>query len=59
MATDEDWPISYADLSPYYDAVEDYVGISGAAEDNPALPDGHFLPPMAMTCGEELHARAR
>src|SRR5208283_4118767 len=50
----QDWPISYADLSPYYDTVEDYVGISGAAENNPALPDGHFLPPMVMTCGEEF-----
>ena len=22
----EDWPLSYADLAPYYDMVEDYVG---------------------------------
>jgi choline dehydrogenase-like flavoprotein len=49
----QDWPISYADLSPFYDIAEDYVGISGSQENNPALPDGHFLPPMAMTCGEE------
>jgi len=48
----QDWPFSYADLAPYYDIVEDYVGISGAAEENPALPDGRFLPPMKMTCGE-------
>jgi choline dehydrogenase-like flavoprotein len=47
-----DWPFSYKDLVPYYDLVEDYVGISGAAEGNDALPDGHFLPPMKMTCGE-------
>ncbi len=49
----QDWPISYADLSPYYDIAEDYVGISGAAEGNAALPDGHFLPPMKMSCGEQ------
>jgi choline dehydrogenase-like flavoprotein len=48
----QDWPISYADLAPYYDIAEDYVGISGAAEGDGALPDGHFLPPMKMTCGE-------
>src|SRR2546429_3299915 len=30
----DDWPISYADLAPYYDIVERYVGISGAAEGN-------------------------
>ncbi len=50
----EDWPISYADLAPYYDIVENYVGISGMAENNPALPDSRFLPPMKMTCGETL-----
>lgn len=47
-----DWPFSYKDIAPYYGLVEDYVGISGAAEGNDALPDGHFLPPMKMTCGE-------
>jgi choline dehydrogenase-like flavoprotein len=52
----KDWPISYKDLAPYYDRVEDYVGISGAAENDDALPDGHFLPPMKMTCGE-IHFR--
>jgi choline dehydrogenase-like flavoprotein len=47
-----DWPISYDELAPYYDLVEDYVGISGQAEGHPALPDSRLLPPMAMTCGE-------
>jgi len=54
----EDWPFSYKDLAPYYDLVERYVGISGAAEQNPTLPDGQFLPPMKMTCGE-VHLRDR
>ena len=49
---DVDWPISYADLAPHYDIVERYVGISGAAEKNEMLPDGQFLPPMKMSCGE-------
>jgi choline dehydrogenase-like flavoprotein len=48
----DDWPISYADLAPFYDIVEKYVGISGAAEGNEMLPDGQFLPPMKMSCGE-------
>jgi len=48
----EDWPLSYADLSPYYDIVERYVGISGDAEGVSELPDGQFLPGMPMTCGE-------
>lgn len=48
----EDWPISYSDLAPWYDKVESYIGVSGAAEGVPQLPDGKFLPPMSMTCGE-------
>ncbi len=48
----DDWPISYAELAPWYDKAEEFVGISGAAEGVPQLPDGKFLPPMAMTCGE-------
>jgi choline dehydrogenase-like flavoprotein len=52
----QDWPISYQELAPFYDLVEEYVGISGAPEGHIALPDGHFLPPMKMTCGE-LHLR--
>jgi len=47
-----DWPLDYKDLAPYYDIVEDYVGISGLAENVPELPDGKFQPAMAFTCAE-------
>jgi choline dehydrogenase-like flavoprotein len=47
-----DWPLGYADLAPYYDLVEQYVGISGLAEGVDELPDGQFLPPMPFTCSE-------
>ncbi len=30
-----DWPISYADLAPYYDLVEHEVGVSGRVIDHP------------------------
>jgi choline dehydrogenase-like flavoprotein len=50
----EDWPLSYADLAPYYDLVEEYVGITGMAEGVAALPDGRFQPPMGLTCAETL-----
>ena len=29
----DDWPISYEDLAPYYERVEDFVGISGSDEE--------------------------
>jgi choline dehydrogenase-like flavoprotein len=38
----EDWPISYADISPYYDKVDLYLGISGHKENLPYLPDSIF-----------------
>jgi glucoside 3-dehydrogenase (cytochrome c) catalytic subunit len=50
----EDWPLSYKDLAPYYDIVEEYVGITGIAEGVYELPDGNFQPPMGMTCVEQL-----
>jgi choline dehydrogenase-like flavoprotein len=54
----EDWPVSYSDLAPYYDKVDDFVGISGSYENLPQLPDGKFLPGMNLTCGEWLLKRA-
>jgi choline dehydrogenase-like flavoprotein len=51
-----DWPIRYADIEPWYDHVERFIGISGQKEGLPQLPDGQFLPPMAMNC-VELQAR--
>jgi choline dehydrogenase-like flavoprotein len=52
------WPLGYRDLAPYYDIVEDYVGISGLAEGVYELPDGRFLPPMPFTC-PEMRLRTR
>ncbi len=50
----ENWGIEHADLAPYYEKVERYIGISGIAEHLGQLPDSVFLPPMAFTCGERL-----
>jgi choline dehydrogenase-like flavoprotein len=48
-----DWPIRYADLEPWYDKVEDFVGVSGDIPDLPTLPKGRYLPPFEMNCAEE------
>lgn len=50
----DDWPVSYAEMTPYYEMVEKYAGISGQSEGLSQLPDSVFLPPMAMTCGEQI-----
>jgi choline dehydrogenase-like flavoprotein len=55
----ENWPLSYKDLEPYYDVVEEYVGVCGQAEGLSELPDGKFQPPMPLTCQETLLRNAR
>jgi choline dehydrogenase-like flavoprotein len=50
----ENWPFSYAELEPFYDRVESYIGVSGSREGLPQMPDGKFLPPMNLSCGEVL-----
>lgn len=45
-----DWPLSYADMKPYYDRVEQQVGVCGNYDRLQDLPDGIFLPPTPMKC---------
>jgi len=47
-----DWPVRYAEIAPWYDYVESFIGVSGRAEGLPQLPDGKFLPPMELNCVE-------
>jgi choline dehydrogenase-like flavoprotein len=49
------WPISYSELSPYYDQVEQLIGVCGGTDDSEVLPGSKFLqPPPAPRCGERL-----
>jgi choline dehydrogenase-like flavoprotein len=48
----EDWPISYADIAPYYDRVDEYLGISGVKENLPHLPDSLYQRPNRLTRSE-------
>ena len=49
-----DWPIRYKDLEPWYDKVEEFVGVAGSHEGLGQLPDGKYLPPFEMDCAEKL-----
>lgn len=53
-----DWAVSYADMKPYYDRVEGFIGVSAAMEGLPQFPDGVFLPPMALNCAETIFTAA-
>ena len=48
-----DWPIRYKDIAPWYDYIEEYIGVSGTNEDLDHYPDGKFLPPFDMNVVEK------
>ncbi len=53
------WPIRYKDIAPYYDRVEQLIGVCGGDDDQDSLPGSRFhLPAPAPRCGERLLTRA-
>jgi choline dehydrogenase-like flavoprotein len=56
---EEDWPISYEELAPYYERVEQMIGVCGNDDGLEILPAGkHYLPPLPMRCSERILKRA-
>ena len=53
-----DWPIRYADLAPWYDHVEKFIGVAGSKEGLPQLPDGQFLPEFGLNDAELMFKKA-
>lgn len=54
-----DWPIEYKDLAPYYDKCEQFIGVTGARENHPDLPDpDNFLPPANLKCPDHIIKRS-
>lgn len=53
------WPIRYKDIAPYYDKVEQLIGVCGGDDDQDSLPGSRYhLPAPAPRCGEVLLKRA-
>ncbi len=44
-----DWPVRYADIKPWYDKVEKFIGVSGQNLGIEQIPDGEFLTPLQLT----------
>jgi len=49
-----DWPIRYKDLAPWYNYVEEFIGVSGENVGLPQFPDGNYLKAMEMNCVEDV-----
>lgn len=41
----DDWPIGYDDVAPYYDKIDQLIGVFGSKENLPNDPDSIYLPP--------------
>jgi choline dehydrogenase-like flavoprotein len=56
---EEDWPISYDELAPYYDRIERMIGVCGNDDGLEVLPAGPwYMPPPPLRCSEEILKRA-
>src|SRR5688500_9882268 len=47
-----EWPISYPEIAPWYSHVEKFIGVCGTRDGIESMPDGEFLPPFDLNCGE-------
>lgn len=55
---DVDWPLTYGELAPYYDRIEQMIGVCGNDDGIETLPAGrHYLPPLPLRCSEQILRR--
>lgn len=53
------WPVRYKDIAPYYDKVDQLIGVCGGTDDQDILPGSRFHQPApSPRCGERLMQRA-
>jgi choline dehydrogenase-like flavoprotein len=53
-----DWPVTYDEMSPWYDKAEEFMGVTGTKEGLRSAPDGKFLPPIPPRIHETLVMKA-
>jgi choline dehydrogenase-like flavoprotein len=52
-----DWPITYAEIAPYYSRVERMIGVASSVQNRPSNPDGEYLPPFNFRCIDQILAQ--
>ena len=52
------WPVTYEEMSPWYDKAEGFIGVTGTKEGLRTAPDGNFLPPIPPRVHEQLIQKA-
>ena len=56
---EEDWPLTYEELEPFYERIEQIIGVCGNDDHLDILPAGkHYLPPIPWRCSEHILKRA-
>ena len=56
---EEDWPLTYQQLAPYYERIEQMIGVCGQDDGLEIVPAGkHYLPPLPWRCSEHILHRA-
>jgi choline dehydrogenase-like flavoprotein len=56
---EEDWPLTYDELAPFYERVEQMIGVCGQDDGLEIVPAGkHYLPPIPWRCSERILKRA-
>ncbi len=55
----EDWPLTYDELAPYFEEVEQFLGVSGPTPYpwGPDRPKGYALPPLPLNSAAQLMVR--
>ncbi|MDQ2839691.1 MAG: GMC family oxidoreductase [Acidobacteriota bacterium] len=55
---EQDWPITYEELAPYYDRIERMIGVCGQDDGLEILPAGPwYMPPPQFRCSEQILKR--
>lgn len=51
------WPIGYEEVAPYYSRAEKLMAVYGDRDGLSNMPDGEYLKPVRLRCGEEMLRR--